>query len=169
MCPLILPLILLGALLILTSRRRFEGLGIPSGRLIYLDFSRLKPYPKPLYDPDSGLTGRPDYIVRQGRSHIPVEVKSGPSPKEPHRSHVLQLAAYCHLVESTMGRRPPYGILKYADGAYKLPYTRALQQDLSTILGFLRKAQDLSLDRSHNSPNRCRACGFRSSCDQSLV
>jgi CRISPR-associated exonuclease Cas4 len=68
-----------------------------------------------------------------------------------------------------MGKRPPYGILKYADSAYKLPYNDALQQDLLIILGILRNAQDSSPDRSHNSRGRCRACGYLSSCDQSLA
>ncbi len=166
---LILSLLIIGLLLILSSRRRLKGLGIPAGRLISLDTSQLKPVTEPLYDPDLGLTGRPDYLVQQGRRRIPVEVKSGRAPKRPHRSHVLQLAAYCHLVETTSGKRPPYGILKYADSAYKLYYTHALQQDLSNILGALRKPQDSSPDRSHNSPGRCRSCGYLSSCDQSLV
>ena len=166
---LILSLLIIGVLLVLSSRRRLKGLGLPAGRLISLDTSRLKPVTESLYDPILDLTGRPDYLVQQGRRHIPVEVKSGRAPKRPHRSHVLQLAAYCHLVETTTGKRPPYGILKYADSAYKLQYTRALQQDLSNILGALRKAQDSSPDRSHTSPGRCRACGYLSSCDQSLV
>jgi len=191
---LILSLLIFGALLILSSRRRLKVLGIPAGRLVSLDTSRLIPVTEPLYDPDLrltgrpdylvqrgrsvseplydpnlGLTGRPDYLVQRGRSRIPVEVKSGRTPQSPHRSHVLQLAAYCHLVETTTGKRPAYGILKYADSAYKLQYTHALQQDLLQILGTLRKSQHLSPDRSHNSPGRCRACGYISSCDQSLV
>ena len=165
----ILSLLIIGVLLILSSRRRLKGLGIPAGRLISLDTSQLKPVTEPMYDPDLGLTGRPDYLIQQGRRRIPVEVKSGRAPKRPHRSHVLQLAAYCHLVESTTGKRPPYGILKYADSAYKLHYTGALQQDLSNILGALRKTQDSLPDRSHNSPGRCRSCGYLSSCDQSLA
>ncbi len=166
---LILSLLTLGVLLILSSRRRLKGLGIPAGRLISLDTSRLKPVTEPLYDPDLRLTGRPDYLVQQGRRHIPVEVKSSRAPKRPHRSHVLQLAAYCHLVETTTGKRPPYGILKYADCTYKLHYTHALQQDLLKILGTIQKAQDSSPGRSHNSPSRCQACGYISSCDQSLA
>ncbi|NOR89738.1 MAG: Dna2/Cas4 domain-containing protein [Anaerolineales bacterium] len=166
---LILSLLVLGMLLILFSRRRLKVLGIPAGRLISLDTSRLIPVTQPLYDPDLGLTGRPDYLVQRGRCRIPVEVKSGQAPQSPHRSHVLQLAAYCHLVEMTTGKRPAYGILKYADSAYKLQYTHALQQDLLQILGTLRKAQDSSPGRSHNSPARCRACGYLSSCDQSLA
>ncbi len=166
---LILSLLILGLLLILASRLGLKWLGIPAGRLISLDTSRLKPVTEPLYDPDLGLTGRPDYLVQQGHRRIPVEVKSGRAPKRPHRSHVLQLAAYCYLVETTTGKRPPYGILKYADSAYKLHYTHALQQDLSNILGALRKARDSSPGRSHNSPGRCRACGYLSSCDQSLA
>ena len=166
---LILSLLILGVLLILSGRHQLKGLGFPAGRLISLDTSRLKPVTEPLYDPDIGLTGRPDYLVRRGRSLIPVEVKSGRSPKNPHRSHVLQLAAYCHLIETTVGKRPPHGILKYADSTYKLQYTTALQKDLFTTLGAVRNAQDSSPRRSHNSPGRCRACGYLSSCDQSLA
>ena len=166
---LILSLLMLGVLLILSSRRRLIKLGIPTGRLISLDTSRFIHVTEPLYDPNLDLTGRPDYLVQRGRSRIPVEVKSGRAPQRPHRSHVLQLAAYCRLVETTTGERPAYGILKYADSAYKLQYTHALQKDLLQILETIRKAQDSSPGRSHNSPSRCRACGYLSSCDQSLV
>jgi len=166
---LILSLLILGILLILSSRRRLKVLGIPSGRLISLDTSRLIPVTEPLYDPDLSLTGRPDYLIQHGRCRIPVEVKSGRAPQRPHRSHVLQLAAYCHLVETTTGKRPAHGILKYADSAYKIQYTHSLHKDLLQILETIRKAQDSSPSRSHNSPNKCRACGYLSSCDQSLV
>ncbi len=166
---LILSLLMLGVLLILSSRRRLIKLGIPAGRLISLDTSRFIHVTEPLYDSNLGLTGRPDYLVQRGRSRIPVEVKSGRAPQRPHRSHVLQLAAYCRLVETTTGERPAYGILKYADSAYKLQYTHALQKDLLQILETIRKAQDSSPGRSHNSPSRCRVCGYLSSCDQSLV
>ncbi len=166
---LILLLFVLGALLILTSRHRLKELGIPAGRLISLDTSRLIPVSEPLYDPDSGLTGRPDYLIQRGRSRIPVEVKSGRAPQRPHRSHILQLAAYCLLVETTTGIRPAYGMLKYADSTYKIQYTRTLQQELLQTLGTLRKAQYSSPDRSHSSPSKCRACGYLSSCDQSLA
>jgi len=166
---LILSLLMLGVLLILSSRRRLIKLGIPAGRLISLDTSRFIHVTEPLYDSNLGLTGRPDYLVQRGRSRIPVEVKSGRAPQRPHRSHVLQLAAYCRLVETTTGERPAYGILKYADSAYKLQYTHALQKDLLQILETIRKAQDSSPGRSHNFPSRCRACGYLSSCDQSLV
>jgi CRISPR-associated exonuclease Cas4 len=166
---LILSLLTLGVLLTLFSRHRLQTLGIPAGRLVSLDTSRLKPGTETLYDPDLGLTGRPDYLIQRGRSRIPVEVKSGRAPEGPHRSHVLQLAAYCQLVETATGKRPPYGILKYADCAYKLPYNHALRRDFSNTLRALRNAQDSSPDRSHSSPGKCRACGYLSSCDQSLV
>jgi CRISPR-associated exonuclease Cas4 len=166
---LILFLLMLGVLLLLFSRHRLKELGIPAGRLISLDTSQLIPVSEPLYDPDLSLTGRPDYLVQRGRSRIPVEVKSGRAPQRPHRSHVLQLAAYCLLVETATGKRPAYGILKYADSAYKIQYTRALQQDLLQTLGTVRRAQHSAPDRSHNSPSRCRACGYLSSCDQSLA
>ena len=56
---------------------------------------------EPLYASGANLAGKPDYLVRRWRYVLPVEVKSGPAPAEPYRSHVLQLAAYCLLVEET--------------------------------------------------------------------
>ena len=79
------------------------------------------------------LSGRPDYLVQQGRDLIPVEVKSGRAPRDgPYSSHILQLAAYCLLVEEAYDRRPPYGLLLYADAAdqtYEIDYTSALKID----------------------------------------
>ena len=66
-----------------------------------------------LIDQVSGLRGRPDQIVIVDGEFIPVEQKTGKIPEKPHKSHKIQLLAYLHLVESTTGRTPPYGVLKY--------------------------------------------------------
>jgi len=49
-------------------------------------------------------------------------------------------------------------------------YTPELHQELLALLEDIR--HDLQGDdvaRSHESPARCRACGYRSVCDHSLV
>src|SRR3990172_9358783 len=62
--------------------------------------------------------------------------------------------------------RPPYGILQYADQAYAIAYTQELEEELTGTLESMRADLGRSLDRSHASPERCRACGFREDCDQ---
>ena len=124
---------------------------------------------RPLFSRRHRLTGRPDYIVADGRDLIPVEVKSGPSPAQPYASHLLQLAAYCLLVAETSGRRPPYGILHYADRTFEIPYTPELEEEVLAMLEAMR--EDLSkgnASRNHDNPRRCVACGYRLYCDQTL-
>ncbi len=82
--------------------------GIPGGRVVYSDTRAWRECPDPLYAPSVNLRGKPDYLVQKLRYVIPVEIKSGPAPDEPYRSHVLQLAAYCLLVEQEYEQRPPY-------------------------------------------------------------
>ncbi|MFN7037884.1 MAG: CRISPR-associated protein Cas4, partial [Bellilinea sp.] len=100
------------ALLWLGARQQRRS-GLPPGRVLYSDPKIIGEPERPLFDPDTLLTGKPDYLVREGAAVIPVEVKSGWAPAEPHPGHVFQLMAYCRLVERSMGVRPPYGILRY--------------------------------------------------------
>ncbi len=104
-------LILIAVWLFWQARSRRESLGIPGGRIIYADTQSWGPVEKPLYDPASGLTGKPDYLVDQGDQIIPVEVKSSRAKDGPYDLHIYQLAAYCLLVEREFGKRPPYGII----------------------------------------------------------
>jgi hypothetical protein len=52
-----------------------------------------------------GLTGKPDYILREGEELIPVEHKSRlMSAAGAYEGEILQLAAYCLLVEERFGK-----------------------------------------------------------------
>jgi len=64
------------------------------------------------------LVGKPDEIRQlPDGSFVPVEWKSRFAPRGgPWRSHQVQVAAYCLLLEETTGRAPPYGIVRYRDG-----------------------------------------------------
>jgi CRISPR-associated exonuclease Cas4 len=163
--------LLLVALFLLwrASRQRREA-GLPGGRLIYTDTHGWGKLEKPLTAPDLGLTGKPDYLVQTGGSIIPVEVKSGRAPAAPYDSHIFQLAAYCLLVEKTYGIRPPYGIIHYSGRDFAIDYTRQLESALLDRLAEIRRDESRrDVPRSHEEPPRCRKCGFRSVCDQSLV
>src|SRR3990170_4144092 len=120
---LFVPLLLLGLglLLLWLGRRVRAEAGLPPGRLLFQDTLERRRPVESLYDPVFDLAGRPDYLVDQGDTLIPVEVKSGRAPAGPRLSHRMQLAAYCRLVEAAYARRPTPGILQYADRRYAIP------------------------------------------------
>lgn len=166
-----LAIFLLALILLWQSSRRQKKAGLPGGRVIYTDTRAWgTPLERPLYDQLLGLTGKPDYLVEQKGSIIPVEVKSGRAPESPYDSHIYQLAAYCLLVEKTYGKRPPYGILHYPSRTFAVDYTPALESALLDLLAGMRRAENRAqVDCSHTEPARCRRCGYRSVCDQKLV
>ena len=144
--------------------------GMPAGRVVYSDTRAWRECPDPLYAPSVNLGGKPDYLVQKMRYVIPVEVKSGPAPDEPYRSHVLQLAAYCLLVEEEYGRRPPYGLVHYDDRTFAVRYTRELENELVDAIEWMREdMRDGQVERNHNDPARCRGCSYAVHCDQRLA
>ena len=163
-------LLLIAALAVLwIAGRQRRATGLPAGRIIYSDTNQWERVEKPLYDPISGLTGKPDYLIDEGGILIPVEVKSSRAPSLPHDSHIYQLAAYCRLVERTYHQRPPYGILHYRDRTFSIDYTPALEGELDDLLDEIRVQERRGeANRSHHEPARCSRCGYRSICDQQL-
>lgn len=144
--------------------------GLPAGRVTYVDTGAWDRCDRPLFSQRYRLTGRPDYLVRNEKGVIPVEVKSGSAPGQPYQAHVLQLAAYCLLVEEQEGRTPPYGILKYDDRAFEIDYTRALHAELLDLLRAIRRdLQAREVKRDHDEAGRCRGCGYREQCNQRLA
>ncbi len=164
-------LILIGLLIFWLGRRRQVEAGLPTGRVIASDTSGWQALEKPLFSPTQRLTGKPDYVVQHGRELIPVEVKSARAPTAgPRRSHVLQLAAYCLLIEETYRQRPKYGIVKYADRVFAIDYTPALQTALLDTLAAMRADLDRgAAERSHSDAARCVHCGYRQACDERLT
>jgi CRISPR-associated exonuclease Cas4 len=160
-------LLVSGLLLLWLARQGMARSGLPQGRVVYSDTGGWKRPERPLYSNEFLLTGKPDYLVVDGNDVIPVEVKSGRAPAQPYPSHVLQLAAYCLLVEEHYRQRPPYGIIKYRDSAFEVDYTPELEQKLLSTLDDMRG--DLSegdAPRNHDEAQRCRVCGYRQHCDE---
>lgn len=148
--------------------------GLPQGEVFYADSRYWQKPAKALYDASLGLVGKPDYLVRgENGALIPVELKSSNAPQQPWDSHTIQLAAYCCLVEKNYGVRPQYGLIQYQDRSFKIPYTQALESELIDLIGQMRQCEhdcraSVPPARSHNSPARCRGCGFNRVCDQRL-
>lgn len=146
-----------------------QAAGLPGGQVIYSDTGTWEKLEKPLYDPVSEITGRPDYLVKQDGFVIPVEVKSG-RPESPYDSHIFQLAAYCLLVEREFGTRPPYGIIHYQHRNFSIEYTQDLEDALLDLLTEIRRDdRRKNIARSHQHLARCRSCGYTNICDQRLL
>lgn len=163
-------LLALALALWLWSRNLEEEAGLPDGKVIYTDAGTWFGNDNVLVAQDLRLAGKPDYLVEEPDGMIvPVELKSGTAPREPHDGHILQLAAYCLLVERNYGIRPTYGILQYKDQTFAVDYTDDLEEDLLDLLADMRG--DLlspDVNRDHNEWGRCSHCGVRGHCVQRL-
>ncbi len=161
---LLLGLLLLGAALAMRG-----STGIGWARVTYTDTRAWQPSPEPLISRRYGLVGKPDYLIKRGRHLIPVEVKPGRRSQTPYDSDQMQLAAYCLLVEDTTGRRPPYGLLRYADTTFRVSFNNQRRDELIDILHDMHTTTaDDFIPRSHDQPERCRGCGYANRCEQSL-
>ncbi len=152
------------------SRRQRAMAGLPVGRIVYADTGAWQHCDRPLFSQDYCLAGKPDYLVEERGRIVPVEIKPGRRVTEPYMGDILQLAAYCLLVEEEYGARPGYGYLKYHDAVFQVDYTRSLRQQLLAQLKTMRQQLRASdVFPSHEEPRRCMRCGHREHCDQRLA
>ncbi len=144
--------------------------GLPWQRVAYSDTIGWRRAEQPLIARRFGLVGKPDYLLERGRQLIPIEVKPDRLAREPYPSDVMQLAAYCLLVEETSGVRPAYGLLRYAHQTFKIRFDDRLRQDLLRLVEEMRSADPLITSiRSHREARRCAGCGFHSTCEEVMV
>ncbi|MDI6708850.1 MAG: PD-(D/E)XK nuclease family protein [Candidatus Thermoplasmatota archaeon] len=113
------------------------------GEIIAADHSQWKPLEKPLFSKRLLCAGKPDYIVKEANGQIiPVEYKARRAPGQgPYKSHLLQLASYCALIEETYGTRPGYGVIAYTDKTFKIPYTDKLEQEMLELNEIVNKIE----------------------------
>ena len=87
-----------------------------------------------------------------------------------YEGEILQLAAYCLLVEERFGKPVRRGQLLYQNRSLEVLYDDRLRRKLLDAVTELKSAELMSdVPRSHNSPARCRGCGFRLTCRDSLA
>ena len=171
-------LLLSGLLLYLALRLRRRAArnqrmsGLPEGKLVYADTGRWSAVAKPYFSERYRLTGKPDYLVDTDDGLVPVEVKRSAAPPggRAYDSHVMQLAAYCLLVEEVDGETPPHGFIHYSDATVQIDWTDDLRDLLLDTLEEMR--DDLGrrdVARSHDDPARCAACGVRHGCGREAL
>ena len=163
-----LALLLLALLAVVWGLRVRRSTGLPWAPVLYRDTGGGVPE-KPLIARKLGLVGKPDYLLDLRGQTIPVEVKPGRRAARPYESDLMQLAAYCVLIEETSGVAPPYGLLRYAEQTFRLDYTEQVRDEVLALLGEMRAAlEEPDCDRSHDDERRCQSCGFFEQCDQAL-
>ncbi len=155
----------IGALgIALATRARYHV----KGDLVYIDSTAEKP--KLFVSKRHGLSGRPDAVVMDGEHHIPVEIKTGRVPRGPLFSHILQVVAYCFLLEEEYGKAPPYGVIRYGETNYEIEYNddqkKLLLQKLAEMRAAIAKGE---AHRNHTRPGKCVHCSRRGVCPERLA
>ncbi len=155
------------ALELAARARERHGLGEKS--LGYIDEAREKP--KLFVSERYGLSGRPDYVLLEGDRHVPVEAKTGRTPRGPLFSHILQVAAYCVLMEEEYGVAPPHGVIRYEAAAHEIEYNEDLKRlllgKLEDMRAALRRGGDVH--RNHSRQGKCIGCSRRAGCPERLA
>ena len=163
-------LIALATLLLLVAARLRQRHGLPGGKVIYSDTGAEHSPSKPLYSSKYGLAGKPDYLVTNSDGMVPVEVKPGRDDAEPHESHLLQVLAYCLLLEECEGEQPPYGLLRYKNATFKVDYNAETRAHIIGVIEEMREARGQGeAHRNHDQPGRCRACAYAALCEEALL
>ena len=145
--------------------RRHAKTGIPAGEVVYEDAGP-RHLEAPLVSHRYGLTGKPDYLIETREGLVPVELKSAMYPRSgPYEAHVMQLLAYCVLVEDVLGARVPYGVLQYADRQHRVTYSDIERGMVLALIEEIRTSRaEPDVHRDHRHRGRCRACGYRTVC-----
>src|SRR2546428_13842056 len=104
-----------------------------------------------------------------GEHHIPVELKTGRVPRGPLFSHILQVAAYCVLLEEESGKAPPYGIIRYGETSFAIEYNDDQKKLVLQKPAEMRTAITTGeAHRNHNRPGQCHHCSRRSGSPERL-
>ena len=136
------------------------------GTIEYIDVDDSKVF----ISDEHGISGRPDYVIKLGDHLIPVEVKKGRTPQGPLFSHIVQIAAYCLLIEESTKNRPPYGIVKYPKQEHEIEYNDDMKKVLLEKVEEIKRARTQGeTHRNHNRPGKCRSCSRRAVCPEKLA
>ncbi len=159
----------LAALLIARAAALRRLHGLPGGKVVYSDTGEERRNIRPLFSERYGLAGKPDYLVATTSGLVPVEVKPERTDAEPRDSHLLQVLAYCLLLEETQGKGPPYGLLRYKHDTFKVDYNKETRAYLLSVIDEMREnLRQEETHRNHDQLARCRRCAYREVCDESL-
>jgi len=163
----------LGILLLRKSQDNRRVLGLPNGDVFYQDHHGQPMAAVALRSRVYGLRGKPDCLIRTADGIVPVELKkSGRPPARGgvYPNHLIQILAYIVLVRENYREHVPYGLVIYGNAvAVKVIPTAEDLEWLARTVQEIRVARGLqSADRSHCQKSRCRGCGLKYICGQSM-
>ena len=143
---------------------RHRALGLPEGELVYEDADGQG---ESLSSSAYPLVGKPDYVVKlpDGRP-VPIELKLGvQNVTAPYNNHIVQVGAYCLILEDYFEQPPTHGILRYADREFTIEYTPALRRKVIRLLTEMaRCSQKQPPPLTRQRAAKCRACSFQAIC-----
>ena len=141
-----------------------RALGLPEGKLVYEDADGQG---GTLSSRDYPLAGKPDYVVQlsDGRP-VPVELKLNVhDASAPFSNHIVQVAAYCLILEDYFEQPPTHGILRYADCEFTVEYTPALRKKVIRLLTEMAKCSEQQRPALKSQVvKKCRPCTFKAIC-----
>ena len=118
------------------------------------------------------LRGKPDFIERSRAGIVPVEYKSHKGKvHQAFRNHVIQVLAYCFLLEDVYGPgKVTKGRVVYDEGSFDVPFRDKERVEIARIMSRMRMQVRGRAKRTHTEAGKCRSCAFQKHCDQkSLV
>ncbi|HEX2911380.1 MAG TPA: CRISPR-associated protein Cas4 [Chloroflexia bacterium] len=166
-------LLLVAYLLARQSRRNQAETGLPGADIsvVYSDSGAWEKVAEPLFSKRYSLVGKPDYIVRNRDGLIPIELKPLRMAAQPYESDIMQLAAYCLLLEEVWEASPPYGLLRYKEKTFRIEWNEELRENLLDTIEEMRELENFEAYRDgplpepqHDMTVRCRNCGFHYLC-----
>lgn len=117
-----------------------------------------------------GIAGKPDYLVEEHGRIAPVELKPSRESNSPWLRDVVQLAAYCLLLEETEPRFAGYGYLRYANRTFRIDFTDRVRGELlRTIANMRADLTAADLPPNHHDPRRCARCMLVRVCGRAVV
>lgn len=139
------------------------------GRVIESDGPIARPA-RVLRSAHHGLGGKPDALILERGRVAPVELKPSRESEEPWLRDVVQLAAYCLLVEETHENPAGYGYLRYANRTFRIDFTETMRATLLDTLRDLRADLGATrVHRDHTDRRRCVRCPLRERCGENLA
>ena len=164
MLALLVAAVVLGIVSVMLLRR--SGL---RGRVVASDSVVSRPS-KVLRSARYGIVGKPDYLVEEQGRIAPVELKPSRESDSPWLRDVVQLAAYCLLLEEMEPRFAGYGYLRYASRTFRIDFTDRVRGELLRTIADMRAdltAADVA--PNHHDPRRCARCMLVRVCGRAVV
>jgi CRISPR-associated exonuclease Cas4 len=117
------------------------------------------------------LVSKPDYILERDGELVPIKRQSRKLPTaDAYEGEILQLAAYCLLVEEHYGRPVLSRRLLYQDRSLDVPVDDRRRAKLHNALRAVHEPDGFEkVPRCHTSSGRCRARGFPDASRKSLA